>query len=64
VTEELLDRAQIGAAVEEVRRERVPERVRARASLDPGSQGRALDEPADPACAQAPAALVEKEGRL
>jgi len=64
VAEELLDRSQVGAAVEEMRRERVAERVRARAGGDPRPRGVAHDEAPHAADAEAPAVLVEEERRL
>ncbi len=50
VAEELLDHAQVGAALEEMRRERVPQPVGVR------------EEPPDRARVQAPAARREEQG--
>ena len=41
MAEQLLDHAQIRAAVQQVRRERVPQRVRAHATRDAGGASRA-----------------------
>ena len=47
VAEQRLDRSDIGAAIEQVRRERVPERVQRHLLLDAGGGERLLEQPRD-----------------
>src|SRR5580765_4219700 len=61
VAEELLDGAQVGAALQEVRRERVPERVRADAEPRTGGRHVAPYEPIDAPRAERGAAIVDEE---
>src|SRR3954462_1707841 len=58
VAEHLLQRAQVAAAGEQVRRERVAEGVRAHAVLEPGAAGVALDDLVEPLARQAAAPVV------
>ena len=53
VAEQLLDGAEIGAAIEEVRREAVAERVRRRAAADAGLERALVDDAAERARRQA-----------
>ena len=62
MTEQLLDHAQVRAAVEQVRGERVAQRVRADPTRDAGGARRAPDDRVDRARAQATPARVHEDG--
>src|SRR5947207_5767910 len=61
VTEELLDDAQVGAAVEQMRGERVPQRVRRHADRQTGAHAQAIEPVAQPAHAERSATVVEED---
>src|SRR5262249_32335552 len=61
VAEELLDHAEIGAGVEQMRRERVAQRVRAHAPADPGRGGARPHDRVQRAHAEPPAARVREQ---
>ena len=60
MAEELLDGAQVGTRREEMRRERVPERVGRRVPLDGGGRERAVEDAPDAPVGETPAARVEE----
>src|SRR5438034_9663303 len=62
VTEQLLDAADVGAAVEQMCREAVPQGMRAGAGIEAGQGQVLLQQPADAARREAAAAGVEKQG--
>ena len=64
VAEHLLQHAQVAAAGEQVRSERVAQRVRAHPVLQPAFARVALDDLVEPLAAEAAAALVDEEVRL
>src|SRR4051794_10461049 len=64
VAEHLLQRAQVAAAGEEVRGERVAQRVRAHPALEADLAGVALDDLVEALAGQAAAAPVDDEARL
>jgi len=61
VPEQLLDRAQVGACLQEVRREGVPQRVRADAESRAAGRDVTRDEALDTATGQPRAAEIHKE---
>src|SRR5688572_25165782 len=62
VTEHLLDAAQVGAALEQVRRERVAEQMRVHAvRVEPGFLGQAAEDQERPGTGQRAAARVQEE---
>ena len=63
VAEELLDHADVGAALQEVGGERVAERVRGDPPLEPGPPGAAAQDARRALPGQAAAALVEEQRR-
>src|SRR3954465_8880246 len=63
VTEHQLNRAQIGAALEEVRRERVPQDVRADRRRQSGGARVPFENLPEADAAQRPAARVEEQAR-
>ncbi len=63
VAEQLLDRAQVGAPVEQVRRERMPQRVRRDPTLHRRVPRPRLQPPPDVGGGQPPAALGEEQRR-
>ena len=64
VAEHLLQRAQVAAARQQVRRERVAQRVRAHLRGQPGRARVALDDLVEPLARQPGAAVVEEQARL
>src|SRR5262249_49957754 len=58
MSEELLDRAQIGALIEKMSGERVTDRVRARGDRRAGAGDVTLDEASDAPCGEAAAAVI------
>ena len=64
VAKQFLDAAQIGATVEHVRGERVPERVRTDRGVQVGLSEVFVQFSSDAACAEALAGLVDEEGFL
>src|SRR5438093_250277 len=61
VAEQLLDHPEVGAVVEQVRGERVAQRVRAHAARDAGGADRAPDDRMDRAHAEPPAPMVDED---
>jgi hypothetical protein len=64
VAEHLLQRPQVAAAGEQVRGERVAQRVRAHAVVQPDGAGVALDDLVEPLAGKARAAAVDEDPRL
>ena len=64
VAEHLLQRAQVAAAREQVRGERVAQRVRAHLAREPRRRGVALDDLVEALARQAAAAVVDEQPRL
>src|SRR5262245_11260060 len=64
VAEEFLDAAQVSAAIEQMRSETVPQRVRSRQAVEAGLLNVFLEQSSHAAGREAPAALVEKHGTL
>src|SRR4029079_14093733 len=63
VSHQLLDHAQLGAAVEEVRGERVTQEVRVNARVDARGQGVLLHDQLDTALAEPRAVAVDEDRR-
>src|SRR6266446_1463672 len=61
MTEQLLNDPEVGAALEEVRRERVPERMGRDALGEPGSAGRRADGREGLLAGQPPAAIADEQ---
>src|SRR6266550_38757 len=62
MTKQLLDDAQVGAALEEMRRERVPQRMWADAIAEAGAGRRALDRRPRLLAREPPPAIAEEQG--
>ena len=61
MTEQLLDDTQVGSTVEQVRRERVPERVRGDTQRQAGPRAQAIEPVAQPAHAQRAAEVIQED---
>ena len=64
VAQEVLDAPEVGPAVEQVGREAVAERVRARGRVEPRADQVLLEQPADAPGGQPGPPVVEEQGRL
>ena len=60
--QQFLDGSEVGAGVHQVRRETVPERVRADLAVDPAHEDRPVDNALDRPRGQTPAAPADKDG--
>ena len=64
MTEELLDAAEVGPAVQQVGGEAVPERMGAGGGVEAEAEEIPLEEAADAACRKSRAAVIDEDGRL